>query len=120
MNVIGSRPDGWWRDRPGAMRRLAARLDDWAAQTGDQVTLVLDGERVELGAHSGVEVIFAADRGERGRNAADRVVAALAAEAADAAQLVAVTSDSELVARLEELGVTVEGAGAFSRRMEGR
>ena len=22
MNVIGSRPDGWWRDREGAIRRL--------------------------------------------------------------------------------------------------
>ena len=25
-NVVGSRPDGWWRDRPGAARRLAGRL----------------------------------------------------------------------------------------------
>ena len=28
MNVIGSRPDGWWRDRPGAMRRLVEKLED--------------------------------------------------------------------------------------------
>ena len=26
-NVIGSRPDGWWRDRAGAARRLVAALD---------------------------------------------------------------------------------------------
>ncbi|MBM3141325.1 MAG: NTP pyrophosphohydrolase, partial [Chloroflexi bacterium] len=26
MNVIGSRPDGWWRDRPGAARRLVRAL----------------------------------------------------------------------------------------------
>ena len=25
-NVVGSRPDGWWRDRPGAARRLHERL----------------------------------------------------------------------------------------------
>jgi len=25
-NVIGSRPDGWWRDRPGAARRLLLKL----------------------------------------------------------------------------------------------
>lgn len=25
-NVVGSRPDGWWRDRAGAAERLAARL----------------------------------------------------------------------------------------------
>lgn len=31
-NVVGSRPDGWWRDRPAAAARLYARL---AAVTGD-------------------------------------------------------------------------------------
>ncbi|MFC7657917.1 hypothetical protein ACFQV8_17970 [Pseudonocardia benzenivorans] len=25
-NVVGSRPDGWWRDRAGAAARLATRL----------------------------------------------------------------------------------------------
>jgi hypothetical protein len=25
-NVVGSRPDGWWRDRPGAARKLAGRI----------------------------------------------------------------------------------------------
>ena len=40
MNVIGSRPDGWWRDRRGAMRRL---VEDLARLEGD-VTVVLDGD----------------------------------------------------------------------------
>ena len=26
VNVIGSRPTGWWRDRPGAARRFAERV----------------------------------------------------------------------------------------------
>ena len=30
-NVMGSRPDGWWKDRPAAMRRLVSQLGDWAA-----------------------------------------------------------------------------------------
>ena len=30
MNVIGSRPDGWWRDRAGAIERLVDRVDRWA------------------------------------------------------------------------------------------
>ena len=34
-NVIGSVPDGWWRDRPGAVRRLVARLQCFVAATGD-------------------------------------------------------------------------------------
>ena len=31
MNVIGSRPDGWWRDREGAMRRLVSEIQGWAS-----------------------------------------------------------------------------------------
>ncbi len=30
-NVIGSRADGWWRDRPGAARRLLADISTWIA-----------------------------------------------------------------------------------------
>jgi predicted RNA-binding protein with PIN domain len=114
MNVIGSRPDGWWRDRPGAMRRLAQRLSDWAAETGDEVTVVLDGRRVELGDHPGIEVLFASEHGEHGRDAADRVITRLAAEVDERSDLVAVTSDSELADQLRSLGVRVEGAGRFA------
>jgi predicted RNA-binding protein with PIN domain len=42
-NVMGSRPDGWWRDRPAAMQRLVSALDDLAAETGDEVAVVFDG-----------------------------------------------------------------------------
>src|SRR4051794_7041159 len=42
MNVIGSRPDGWWRDRGGAMRRLVADLERFAAaHPDDEVVVVL-------------------------------------------------------------------------------
>ena len=34
MNVIGSRPTGWWRDRPGAMRGLVRELDN-SLRAGD-------------------------------------------------------------------------------------
>ena len=34
-NVIGSRPDGWWRDREGAARRLIAELERFAEATGE-------------------------------------------------------------------------------------
>src|SRR5437660_1240678 len=50
MNVIGSRPDGWWRDRPGAMRALARRLEELAARTGDEVTVVFDGRPFDIDA----------------------------------------------------------------------
>ena len=45
-NVVGSRPDGWWRDRAGAATRLAERLVaalDAGALDTDRVHLVLEG-----------------------------------------------------------------------------
>ena len=41
-NVVGSRPDGWWRDRAGAARRLQEQLLT-AALPYDEVVLVLEG-----------------------------------------------------------------------------
>ena len=43
MNVIGSRPDGWWRDLDAAVLRLARELAAWQAAGGDDVTVVFDG-----------------------------------------------------------------------------
>jgi predicted RNA-binding protein with PIN domain len=45
MNVIGSRPDGWWRDRPGAMNKLVERLRMHVAASGDEMTVVFDGRK---------------------------------------------------------------------------
>lgn len=42
MNVIGSRPDGWWRDRHRAMATLVERLEKWALCDGAQVTVVFE------------------------------------------------------------------------------
>src|SRR5579884_2960348 len=42
MNVIGTRPDGWWRDRDGAMLRLVKQLEGWAAHEGEDVTVVFE------------------------------------------------------------------------------
>jgi hypothetical protein len=44
MNVIGSRPDGWWKDPDQAMRDFARALDDHARSTGKDITVVLDKE----------------------------------------------------------------------------
>ena len=41
-NVVGSRPDGWWRDRAGAARRLQEQLLT-AVLPYDEVVLVLEG-----------------------------------------------------------------------------
>ena len=47
-NVIGARPDGWWRDRTGAMARLVAALQAFADATGDAVAVVFDGRERDV------------------------------------------------------------------------
>jgi hypothetical protein len=110
MNVIGSRPDGWWRDRRGAMRRLVDEL----GALGDPVTVVLDGRPFELEGGP-VDVRFAS---RRGPNAADDDIAALAATDDDPASLRVVTSDSGLADRVRPTGAELVGAGAFRRRLD--
>src|SRR5687767_15566448 len=38
MNVIGSRPTGWWRDRQGAMARLVDELSGYAARSEEHTS----------------------------------------------------------------------------------
>ena len=117
MNLIGSRPDRWWNDRDGAVRRLIAELDRFAAVTGEDLTVVFDRRPpdVEPGRHGAVEVAFAS---RRGRNAADHEIVAMVAGDADPAGIRVVTSDRRLVERVRGLGATVEGSGTFRRRID--
>ena len=48
-NVMGSRPDGWWRDRRGAQRRLVERLETFAAARDEPVTVIFDGRAHDTG-----------------------------------------------------------------------
>ena len=116
MNVIGSRPDGWWRDRRGAKQELVRELERFAGETGDELTVVFDGAPFELDAGDGVTVLFAS---RSGRNAADDDIAALVAGHSDPAPLSVVTSDGDLAGRVRDAGGAVLGAGAFRRRLDG-
>jgi hypothetical protein len=108
MNVIGSRPDGWWRDRRGAMRRLVDALE--GVDEYEPVVVVLDGAPFDLPGSARVEVRFAS---RRGPNAADDDIATIAA-AGDTV----VTSDADLERRVRANGADVIGAGAFRRRLD--
>jgi predicted RNA-binding protein with PIN domain len=114
MNVIGSRPDGWWRDRTGAMRRLVAALDAFAAAGGDEVRVVLDGRARDVGAAAHVAVAWAAG----GRDAADDEIARLVAADAAPATLTVVTSDRALAERVRASGAAVLGARGFRARLD--
>jgi predicted RNA-binding protein with PIN domain len=109
MNVVGSTPDGWWRDRPGAMRKLADRLADFARESGDEVTVVFDGRSFEVDAEP-VDVRFAP---RRGRNAADDEIARIVTGDPDPQSVTVVTSDRELVDRVRSCGAQVEPSRAF-------
>jgi predicted RNA-binding protein with PIN domain len=115
MNVIGSRPTGWWRDRPGAMRKLVAALDAFAAGGGEQVTVIFDGEPFDLDGDI-VEVRFAS---RRGANGADDDIASLVEADALPGALSVVTSDGDLARRVRDAGASVVGAGEFRRLLGG-
>jgi predicted RNA-binding protein with PIN domain len=113
MNVIGSRPDGWWRDRPGAQRRLAEELSAWAARDGERVGVVFDGAEHPIDA-PGIEVAFAR---RRGANAADDDIAAQVAAAEDPRAIRVVTADRDLARRVRAAGGEVVGPGELRARM---
>jgi len=117
-NVIGSRPDGWWRDRPGAARRLVRTLQSWATRTGTRVAIVLDGRPLPdlpEGVHGGILVAYAS---RAGRNAADDRIVAEVERDRDPGSLVVVTSDRILADRVRALGARVEGASTITRALE--
>jgi predicted RNA-binding protein with PIN domain len=114
MNVIGSRPDGWWRDRTAAMERLTTGLDALARETGEHVTLVFDGRPRPIPAER-VDVRFAT---RRGANAADDDIAALVSADADPPSLSVVTSDADLASRARAAGARLVGAAEFRRRLD--
>ena len=111
-NVIGSRPDGWWRDREGAALRLLEALREFAGEDDDVVVVLDAGPAAWAGREGSVEVAIAP---RRGRNAADDEIARRLAADDDPASIRVVTSDGELAARARVQGASVVGAGEFRR-----
>lgn len=107
-NVMGSRPDGWWRDRAGAAARLHG---DLSRLTGldTEFVLVLEGaaKAAKLTPAATVKVVLAPGSG-------DDTIAALASE-----ETVVVTADRELRRRCEQHGAQVVGPGWLLRLFEG-
>ena len=116
MNVIGSRPDGWWKDRKSAMRNFARQVDEHAKSTARDITVVFDTDPGELPESSRIEVAVAQSRG---RNAADKEIERLVTEADDVANLRVVTSDGELADSVRAAGATIVSSGAFRAELEG-
>lgn len=95
-NVVGSVPDGWWKDRAGAARRLHERL--LVGDTSyDVIVLVLEGQAkagVRAGRDAHVTTVHAAKDGDT----AIREQARLATQAGR--RVVVVTADRALAANV--------------------
>ncbi len=123
-NVVGSRPDGWWRDRAGAADRLLQRLAALAsaglaveepAEAGalpvvrrwPEVCAVLEGAARTASDAAGVEVLRARADGD------SAVVERVRAAAAEGRRTTVVTADRGLGERVEALGAALMGPGAL-------
>lgn len=140
-NLLGSRPDGWWRDRAGSTARLLAELDLLArdglpaADVGlpgavrwPDVVAVVEGEARD----AALPAAPVADPGEPTLRAPGVAVVAATADgdgeivrvvgaARDAGRdVVVVTADQGLVARVEELGARVLGPGRIRALLDAR
>jgi len=133
-NVMGARPDGWWRDRPGAAARLGREvlalagrgIAAGAERSFPAYVLVLEGQARAAAAPLEneiaenelrdyvpvkVRVVSAAGSGD------DTIVAVVAdivgtlCETSGAASCLVVTADRELRRRCEALGATAAGPG---------
>ena len=115
MNVIGTRPDGWWKDRDAAMARLVDRLERWAAETGDDVTVVFERKPNPPLRSPVIEVAHAPKA--RPNSADDEIVRRLR-EDPNPGGVRVVTSDNLLTDLVHGLGATVEPAARFRDRID--
>ena len=115
MNVIGSRPDGWWRDRHAAMVRLVQDLERFSLDVGQAVTVVYEHPPARPIASELVEVGHAS---APARDSADGEIVRRVLTDPDPASLSVVTSDRRLVAQVTEAGAMTVAAGRFRRRLD--
>lgn len=111
MNVIGSRPDGWWKDRQRAMAGLADKLDRWAdAAQHEAVTVVFERPPSTPIRSSLIEVTYAP---RAAANSADDEIVRLVQADHRPRDIRVVTSDKALAERVRSLGASVVHAEGF-------
>jgi len=115
MNVIGSRPDGWWRDRARAIERLVGQVDRWAEHGEERVTVMLEREpRQELRAGR-AEIAWAR---VGGADAADREILARLPDWLAEDEVVVVTSDRALRTQALAAGAEVVPSSPFRAELD--
>jgi predicted RNA-binding protein with PIN domain len=117
MNVIGTRPDEWWRDRHAAMVSLVRALESWAADNGEEVTVVFEKPPSPPIRSTVIDIAYAP---RPRRDSGDDEVMRLLASADQPGAVRVVTSDNFLADRAHAAGAAVEPAGRFREQLEAR
>jgi hypothetical protein len=106
-NVVGSVPDGWWRDRAGATERLRDALDRTTLRPEPyEVVLVVEGAASGVTSVPGVRVVAAPGSG-------DDAIVALVRDATE--PVLVITADRALRQRVNALGAEVAGPRSVPR-----
>jgi predicted RNA-binding protein with PIN domain len=115
MNVIGTRPDGWWKDRHAAMVRLVHQIERWAAYGGEDVIVVFE-QPPRPPIHSTVILVTHAPRPRR--DSADDEIVRLLKQEPKPEQVRVVTSDHWLSDRVHAEGASVQSSEWFRTEIE--
>jgi hypothetical protein len=113
-NVVGSVPDGWWRDRAGAAIRLRDRLVDITSSGLPDlpgpldIVMVVEGKARDIPPTQGVRV-------ERAPGSGDDAIVDLVAGQDDDRRVIVVTADRELRRRVTDLGAEIRGPSSIPR-----
>lgn len=110
MNVIGSRPDGWWKNRRGAILRLVDQLERWTPTQSHPVTVVLERPMSPPIDSSVIEIAHAP---KAAANSADDEIVRLVQADHEPQDLIVVTSDGVLAERVRNAGASVYPAASF-------
>jgi uncharacterized protein YaiI (UPF0178 family) len=110
MNVIGTRPDGWWQDRDAAMLHLVDLLERWAAAENEDVVVVFERQPRPPIRSTVIEVAHAP---RPRRDAADDEIMRRLGLEPEPGLVRVVTSDHWLADRASAAGAGVHGAEMF-------
>jgi uncharacterized protein YaiI (UPF0178 family) len=115
MNVIGTRPDGWWKNRRRALAGLVERLDIWAAADDLGVTVVFEHPMSPPIRSAVVEIAHAP---AAAANSADDEIIRLIQADPRPAEITVVTSDGGLAGRVRDAGASVYPAASFRKLID--
>ena len=115
MNVIGTRPDGWWKHRQRAMVGLVDKLERWASAKGDDVTVVFERPPSPPICSSVIQVAHAP---KASANSADDEIVRLVRADIQPQEIRVVTSDGTLTERVRQAGASTYPADAFRKLVD--